>query len=189
MHRWFFGTPLRGADTRGMLEIQSGCAGNLPPGGAAWPFASARIRGPIESTRPSDRSLLPEYGLCGLDEDAQLRRQRCTPRVIQKQSIKLDGALRQQPFESALADVAARQRFDCIGDADAGQRKPDRVRRVCDHRRPRCLDRRALFAVGQFPIENPAGADETSPMQLCRCTSAMVFGTPQSPLGLRPRLA
>src|ERR1700730_8160563 len=70
---------------------------------------------PNRSTRPSDRWLLPEYGLCGLDEDAQLRRQRCTPRIIKKQSIVLDGALRQQPFEAALADVAARQRFDGIG--------------------------------------------------------------------------
>jgi hypothetical protein len=63
-----------------------------------------------------------------LDEDAQLRRQRCTPRVIQEQSVVLDGALRQQPSEAPLADMAARQRFGRIGDADARQRKLDGVR-------------------------------------------------------------
>lgn len=118
-------------------------------------------RGPIESTRPSDRSLLPEYGLCGLDEDAQLRRQRCTPRIIKKQSIELNGALRQQPFEAALADVAARQRFGGIGAAYARRRKFERVRRIRHQRRSRRLHRRDRFAVHQLPVENPARAGQT----------------------------
>src|SRR5258708_24277819 len=73
--------------------------------------------------RASERSLWAEYGLRSLDKDAQLRRQRCTPRVIEVQSILLDRALRQQPFEAALADVAARPRFTGRGDADAHRRK------------------------------------------------------------------
>src|SRR5438876_6813984 len=47
-------------------------------------------RGPIESTQPSDRSLFPEYGLCGLDEDAQLRRLRAktnSPSTAQRRRL------------------------------------------------------------------------------------------------------
>src|SRR5258708_39791048 len=59
--------------------------------------------------RASERSLWAEYGLRSLDKDAQLRRQRCTPRVLEAQSIVLDGALRQQPLEPTPHDVGGGQ--------------------------------------------------------------------------------